>query len=227
MLTEITFSAFNKDGVPIIKDKDIEKIVNKQLLDFDRNYFKQPHALDIESFIEFYLNRRIDYYTLSIEEDKRRKLGSTALSNGKIPIYRNNQIDYISIKKGEILIENNIKNKEHLLRFTLAHEAGHSVLHTNCSFNITYAEDYSNSIEYGKPKKLKTVSDWIDHHANVYAACLLMPEKFMKKLVRQLFHKKAKMKQAMINDMVYEISQILNVSSDAIKIRISQLDLLN
>lgn len=226
MPISIKYSFFNKDNVPIIKDEEIEDFINKQLLEYNDHHFDKPHALDIESFVEFYIGKCPNFYKLSLDEDKQKKLGITALSDGKIMIYRNNKPDYVEVQKGDIFIDSSIENKEHLFRFTLAHEAGHSVLHTKCSFNIVYAEDYSNSIKYGEHKKLITVSDWIDHHANVYAACLLMPEKFMRILVKRYYHKNAKMYKAMLNNLFYEISEYLNVSVEAVKIRIEKLGLI-
>lgn len=226
MPVSIKYSSFSKEKVPIIKDKQIEKFVNDLLLDYDPNYFKTPHSLDIDSFIEFYLKINLTYHVLSSNDDKNKILGITALTGGKVPIF-DEDIDYIVLNKGDICVDDRACKNEHLLRFTLAHEAGHSMMHVNCSFKLSYANDYSNSINYGEPKKLKTVSDWIDHHANVYAACLLMPEKFIKELFLKFYDPNAKMKKAMLNHTVSEISGILNVSPKAVAIRLNRLKLLN
>ncbi len=222
MSIEISYKRFNDDNVPIISDKQIEDLVNNQLLDYDPNYFDRPHPIDLEDFIEFYLCKNVFYYKLSNNENI---LGITTLNDGYINIFNDDESKPLPMKRGEICIDYDACKNEELFRFTLAHEAGHSVLHAGYNLRITHLEDFENTIKTSK-KRLITSNDWIEHHANIYASCLLMPSCFVKTLFDKYYgkHKKGTF-SFRIFDVINKISKELKVSPKAIQYKLINLNL--
>ena len=76
-------ATYTKDGVLVISDKALEAFAYAQLKNYDKNYFKTPHALDVDDFVENYLHRKVIYYKLSLDKSV---LGITAISDGKISV---------------------------------------------------------------------------------------------------------------------------------------------
>ena len=52
-------ATYTKDGVLVIYDEELETFAYAQLKDYDKNYFKTPHALDVDDFVENYLHQKL------------------------------------------------------------------------------------------------------------------------------------------------------------------------
>ncbi len=99
--------------------------------------------------------------------------------------------------------------------FTIAHELGHFFLHKETLdqgiVSYRHAEHYKG---YSKDQKLQ------EQDANNFAAELLMPEK----IFREYYNQNSNLK---IDELVKKMADFFGVSEDAIKVRMSYLDLLN
>ena len=78
---------YDSNGVLVIKDDEIELLAYRQLRDYQRGYFEEPHALDVEDFVENCLDIKVGYHILSLDQSK---LGATALADGILPILDSN-----------------------------------------------------------------------------------------------------------------------------------------
>jgi Zn-dependent peptidase ImmA (M78 family) len=158
--------------------------------------------------------------------------------------------EYISAKKGTILVDNNLleDDKEVQYRSTVAHEAGHWILH-----NGVFAEDENQlsffdsfdeqrkrepiiqcrSIHIGDSKgevyrNLKTDEDWMEHQAKHFSAALLMPKSTMIEFCNDI-ERRCEIIMDYKGKENYAMSQMVakyfNVSFTSAVIRIKQLHL--
>lgn len=119
----------------------------------------------------------------------------------------------MSGKNGKPVIAINSKEPPQRKRFTLAHEIGHFILHSNEQmhidedFEFTAFRDSSSSIA----TNLKEIQ------ANQFAAELLMPSNEVEEIIKTNFPKKE------ITEIINEISKTYNVSALAATVKISAL----
>ena len=67
-MLKLSNATYTKDGVLVISDEQLEAFAYAQLKNYDKNYFKAPHALDVDDFVENYLHRKLIYYKLSLDQ---------------------------------------------------------------------------------------------------------------------------------------------------------------
>ncbi len=226
--------AFNNKGVLQIKDEELEYFAIAQLKDYKKDYFKSIHPLDVEDFIENYLNVKIEYQKLS---PNKSRFGTTAISDGIVPIIsEEGKFEYRFFKAGTICVDiDACGNNEYLIKSTLCHEAGHSqfdlFINKELLDGTTYITD--TVIIDGRMMKRKTDKDWMEHHANKYMTYLLMPSKFVKKLYK-IKHgeimpgqRLGVRKRKLIWKIVYAMAQELSVSPTAMAWRMLSLNIIS
>lgn len=228
---------YTKDGVLVICDEKLEDFAYAQLRDYDKDYFKTPHALDVDDFVENYLHRKIVYYKLSLDKSV---LGLTAISDGKIPVVNSsNQLDVRMFPKGTMCIDLEACESEARANFTIVHEAGHSQFDMNVNPAVL---DHGSVIQDtylmigGTLLKVKarTPKDWMEHHADKYATFVLMPKKFVVRLFREKHkeyfgHKRRLTKHHPKRTwlMIASIAELLKVSKKAMAYRLKDLGLIS
>jgi Zn-dependent peptidase ImmA (M78 family) len=227
-----------KYGSVQIKDSDLEKFASRQLRNYKKDYFKEPRALDVDDFVEFYLQKNVQYYKLSIDDAKNRPLGTTAITDGKVVVINEKGIPEIKIfKKGTIIIDEEACGLETRRRFTLCHEAWHSQFALN--LNIERLNENNNTLNdtnltiaksFNKGKR-KTAIEWEEYHADIYATFLLMPKTFINKLFakyhKQYFDNKRKLTAKRPQRtwlLISAIAEDLNVSKNAVAYRLRALN---
>lgn len=232
-----------RNGVPILKNEEIEQDAEMFIRDFDADLLKNPHPVDIEQFVEYYLNLTFEYNNLT---HCGLILGRMVFNDtNKMPIYvpKTHTAEYITVKRGTVMIDNTLLNDEHRLRSTMGHEAGHWIYHpgyfhvdpnqitlfdttdritTACRrFDIEGGE----CAEVGR-RTLSTDHDWIEHHAKFFSAAILMPREAMRTVCMDTVQRKnirleyPRFENEVLADVVAEI---FNVSTESARIRITQL----
>lgn len=223
-----------------IHDVDLENFAYDQLKEYDHDYFKEPKALDIDDFVEFYLLKKVLYYQLSTKDSPKRILGSTAISDGKIAIINEEGIPEVKVfKRGTICIDEDACECEVRRRFTLAHEGWHSQFDLNIKKELLDGSDaikdtykmIGSSISI---VKTRTPKEWIEYHANKYAVFLLMPKKFVCKLFKtyrkQFFKGVRRLSKHNPNRtwlLINAIAIFLSVSKKAMAYRLVELNLIS
>ena len=226
----------NWNGVPIIKDTEIDVIVEQILTQYKPDLLTNPRALDIDDFALYYLGLKQDFQFLS---HCGCIWGLMIFNNTrKVPVYvpELKQAEYIKAEAGTIIIDNTLLEDatESRYRSTMAHECGHWIFHKEL-FTINEAQVSlydepqnlsiacrSKDIEGNAGRRLITQNDWIEHHAKYFSAALLMPKKAM-----EIACYEAKQERLVISneDLVYYISHLFKVSPASASIRIRQLGL--
>lgn len=236
-MLKLSNAKYTKDGVLVIYDEDLETFAYAQLKDYDKNYFKLPHALDVDDFVENYLNRKVLYYKLSLDKSV---LGMTAISDGKISVVNsNNELEVKIFSKGTMCIDLEACDNEARANFTIIHEAGHSQFDMNVNPSILenklVIQDTYLMIGGALLKvKARSPKDRMEYHANKYATFILMPKKFVKKLFelkhKEYFRGKKRLSKSRPQRtwlLISSIAEILNVSKKAMAYRLRDLDLIS
>ncbi len=113
------------------KPRAIETIAQNTLALYNQELVNgEPCEIPIDEIIEFHFGIILQYRNLT---KNGAILGMTVFENSVIPIYDNREKRYepIVVKGGTILIDNRLlaKNMAKRLRFTMAHELGHYIIH--------------------------------------------------------------------------------------------------
>lgn len=220
-----------QNGVPILRQDQIEDIAEGFISDFQPKAAIEPMPIDIEEFTECYLGMTPDYQYLS---HNGIYLGMTVFNDtDKIPVYDpiNKRAEYISASAHTVIIDRMLIEDEkqvHRYRFTLGHEAGHDIFHPRY-FKIDFSPLSLIGIRIDKNPMVLCRTDtvtacrkmsenwgdheWLEWQANKFSSCLLMPRHSVEKIVKAVG--------------VYEaptiMSQVFNVSEDAARYRIHEL----
>lgn len=235
----------SKNNVPILSNDDIDEAVEELLRDYNPELLSQPQAVDVEDFVENYLNLHLRYANLSHDG---HILGTTVFETMKIPLYDEiNKAPYVDVMNANtVIIDNSLlpDNREHLFRSTMGHEGGHSVC--NSAYYLCNYFQYELPLEDkkgrgmseeervgfvqcnkryimenimgsgNKPRKLKTAQDWLEHQANYFSASLLMPRAAMNTVLSEL-------KSLPDSTLAEVVSEMFNVSLKSAKIRIGDI----
>ena len=221
------------NGVPILSNKQIEKDAMAFIKDFDPDMFENPHALDIDAFVEMYLGLDVDFLYLRRDDSLLGEMIFQNFNNYPVfsPIKLN--IELISVKRGTMLINETLERekKASLRRTTMGHEAGHWIYHQTYFSNGNKAcRDSEREINR---KRLVTEQDWLEHHANLFGAAILMP---LRPFVRTVMDERTRalawrdvdlIGQILVGDqsLAYTAAKVFHVSESAAMIRLHQLKL--
>lgn len=188
---------------------------------YDCSLLNSPKAIPIEEIIET-LDLIIEYQFLRKND---RVCGETVFDDAELPIYdmENKRYTTIIVRAGTILIDARLlaKNKDGRLRFTLAHELAHWVIHKRVfcgSFDCAaLVKDKAIKIE-----KLSSEADrMIEKQADMLAVSILMPIAMVKRAFYQ-FRGECKDHGEIIN----RLSAMFCVSKQAMKIRLESHNLI-
>lgn len=189
--------------------KTMDTIAQKVLKEYDKTLVTgEPHEIPIEEIIEFHYDLRLEYKYLT----KDCKIqGMCVFDDCQLPIYspKTKTWDICDVLKDTILIDKRLlaKNKRHRLRFTMAHELAHHILH----------KEYFLECEEVASKSNQKDTTQQENEADELAAALLLPSGRVKMAMKRFEHKSG------IKEVTSSISDIFGVSQRATDIRVKQL----
>lgn len=145
----------------------IDMLAQNIIKNYDKNLLKsEPQETPLEEIIELAHGVRILYLNLS---ENQTILGLTIFEDCIIPIYCNEQEDYINllVEEGTILIDESLleEDSEQQYRYVLAHELAHWLIHQNY---FTKTNDIASKISC-------ETTDEVELEADLLAISLLMP----------------------------------------------------
>lgn len=192
----------------------LETIARKALMEYRPSYLNwEPQATPIEKIIE-------DVYGISIEykylTNNARELGRMIYDDG-ITTYFNKEVDdyeLLLVNAGTMLIEASLLDNENCygrLRFTLAHELAHWLIHKKIFSGTGEAAALYNS------NKDDDATEW---QANYLATAILMPNGQIKRCFNALRPKCKGQAQ-----YVCEMAKVFEVSKKAMEIRLKDFSL--
>jgi len=230
---------YTDKGVPILRDNEIEETAYRLLRKVEPDCVENPVKVPIPSIIKYLQDNHGLVFSISDDLgtiNGRKIRGKTILS------------------KGTILLDSSIVTDDESLYFmTAAHEIGHWTFHRNRKITreddevIESFEDEEYSfydrdemISIRKKKELRTALDFLEHHAKVFAANLLMPRLAFIKAVQaiqinlgiprnlgQVYLYDDRVQNEDYRRVVIQLHEHFKVPKQAISVRFKELGLLN
>lgn len=194
------------------RPRAIETMAQNAIKHYDEELMRgEPCEIPIEELIELYFGIIIQYRNLS----KNGAIhGITVFEDSIIPVYdpKLKRYEAVYAKAGTIMIDSRLlaENKIKRLRFTLAHELAHWMIH----------QDYYKEIDELASKTSCDSDIRTEREADSLGAALLMPYGRMKVAFCRLQNKLTK--EAIVSHM----AQLFNVSLQAMEIRLKTVGLM-
>lgn len=223
------------NGAPVLSTKEIEAIAERFILDFHPEALENPMELDIDSFAFNYLGLKQDFQYLS---HNGIYLGMTVFNDtDRVPVYipETKQAEYISAEARTVIIDNRLleDSQETRYRYTVGHEVGHDIFHSEY---FAYNPNQLSLLDEPKepmiqcrvaiPKDHRRAMDdwddrdWMEWHANRFAAAFLMPRKMVYKLVNSVSKDLPWVVEA---SYIRAVARTFNVSWEAAENRLNSL----
>lgn len=194
-----------------LRTNAIEAVSIKVLTEWNRSIWSAaPQAIPIEEIMETHYRLNIDYCYIT---NNGRVLGKTIFDDGITPYYDmdNHEYQFMPVKAGTVIIDATLlEDKEGRLRFTLAHELGHWLLHKHLFQG-------SGTSPANLSKEQDTLAE---RQANQIAVYLLMPKGIVKKAY---FAHQATSK----GTITEKLADIFDVSRQAMAIRLKECGLVS
>ncbi len=189
------------DNTPIIRDVEIEELVEELIRDYKPELLERPMAVNPEHFAEAYLGLSIDYQRIFSPDDN--VVGAMVFNDECIPVYgENGEIHLIRVPANTMLIHEDTATDDKFrkfMRFTMLHECGHAWMHGNVyrrnADQLLLFKGWDNTPQLVKcfrsslmdcQRPLVTEEDFREHQANVFAAAMAMPKATFIPYVKQL-----------------------------------------
>lgn len=193
----------------------LETIARKTLSEYDEFYLNSgPAPVPIETIIEKVFGLRIEYQYLT---NDGRELGRMIYDDGITTYYNKDKDDYdlMRVSAGTMMIDASLLEKGNCygrLRFTLAHELAHYILHKRifCGTGVAAAL-YNNDTD-------EDATEW---QANYLAQAILMPNGQVKRCfyaLRPVCHGS--------RDAVCRMAEAFDVSKQTMEIRMKSFGLI-
>jgi Zn-dependent peptidase ImmA (M78 family) len=230
---------YDRHLVPILSKDGIDTLGEAFVRDFNPDAMAEPLPLDVDRFLCDYLGMVQDFAYLS---NDGRYLGMTVFNDTRrVIVYdpERNEADYMPARAGTVIIDNTLlaDGKEHRYRFTMGHEGGHGILHTDyfaydpdqMCFEDTGREPViqcradAPSILRRKSAAQWTPEDRMEWQANRLSSALLMPRSMVYRLVRSLPQEKSVDFDIMA---ILTVADTFNVSNEAAQYRLLDFGLI-
>lgn len=182
----------DKNGVHILSKYEMDSVAENYISDFCPEAMMNPMTIDIDSFAQNYLGLTQDFQYLSHDG---RYLGMMVFDDtNKVPVYNpnTNNAEYIHANARTVIIDNALldENQENRYRFTMGHESGHAIFHTEYFYRKNKSQLQNQpmiqcrdiSLEDSLNPKLWDDNNWMEWQANYMSAALLMPKSMIEKL---------------------------------------------
>lgn len=197
MLELLTGYSFSQ--IPYITYEALDDYGQRLVQDFSPEIAHIPGILDVDSFVEYYLQLNVEFRRISYN---RKILGMTAFNDGLVEVINEDtgKPEQLTVAAGTVVIDTSLMAKRNIprLRFTMIHEGAHWLLHRKA-----YAEDnpfgpagvYENQflaakegrVDYSRSVKEHTDIERMERQADFLASAILMPIFAMRVAYRNYF----------------------------------------
>lgn len=165
--------------------EEMNAICTMLISDFLKKFhYSNTRVIDIESFVTRYLGTTILYEDFAVNVPGRGGFISDGIQ--ALPVLRNGMRQFVIFPENVIVIDSSLKDIDNLAkyRFTVAHEAAHFIMsrHVGGDFTAAFHTEYVDG-EYYTPQMLKEMLSLTETITNRAAACLLMPDFIVDKVL--------------------------------------------
>jgi hypothetical protein len=230
MKTKLENCFRTKTGELVVHKKDIERFAYRQLREWKKDYFSEPKALNVDSFVENQLKFDVNYQQLS---PNGTIFGVTIIKDGVIQIINEEGCPEKRLaKRGEIFVDQEACHKKNgVINYTILHESWHRQFDMDTAPAFLCrgfcVEDSQKDINGYQER------NWMEWHAEVYPSFLLMPTPFVRTIWAQkhdeyLLGKRFSTGKVRLGwRIVSEMAEFFGASKSAMMIRLKELKLLS
>ena len=172
--------------IPYLSYEALDDYAEELVRDFSIDALQVPGVLDVDKFIEYYLQLAVEYRRICFD---RKIMGVTAFNDGTVEVLNEETglSEKLPVKTGTVIIDPSLLTKRNIprLRFTMMHEGSHWLLHKKA-----FAEDnpfgpagiYENQfiaakeggVDYSRSTKERTDVERMERQADFLSAAILM-----------------------------------------------------
>jgi hypothetical protein len=238
---------YSFSGVPYITYEALDQYAEAVVKDAMPEALLAPTILDVEKFIEFYLNLQVEFKRLSYD---RKILGMTAFSTGFIQAIdeTSKQTVPILVRAGTVIIDPLLLEKRNFARcrFTFTHEGSHWLIHRRAfakgnpfggtgKYGNQYLAAKEGRVDYSRSQKERGDIGRIERQADFLASAILMPKPTLRMAFKGFFERFGEKPRAITrgkseSDNLFAvmlpeyIGKTFGVSKRAALIRLEKLD---
>lgn len=215
-----------KAGLCLIAPRLTDEYIERRAIEFVNNKVNE-FIREMNAFQQTHVVPSFDADPEQLLYDAGYTLEETDLSG---------QLAIIDFKKRKVYVDISQRKSLRRRRYSLAHELGHKVFHSE--LNIPLLEESEETLSMSAVAS-GYEQKWLEHHANYFAACLLMPKEvvgylysfycqvhFGRTIVKPITLGPYPKQREDFFHIVSPIANKLNVSIDALKWRLVKLKLL-
>ncbi len=168
------FENFIKNVFNPLKIRGLRKLSSNKIEEIAISFLRNFKPSIISNYEKYELQELIDYI------DERHSI-KTIFKDLSLVKSKEGVIASYNKKNQTIFLDDSLKNTKRL-GFVLAHEVGHSILHSEVMINNELYNEFSDSeYDFVSDRHLLTnYKHWIEWQANKFAACLLIPSSNLK-----------------------------------------------
>jgi hypothetical protein len=193
-------TSYSLSQIPYITNEALDEYATRVVADAQHEVMKEPTALDVDRFLEFYLGLNVEFKRLSYNSVI---LGMTAFNAGIVHTIdeSTNRITPILVEAGTVIIEPSLMNGRNLARrrFTYMHEGSHWLLHRKAfstgnpfgsagKYDNQYLAAKEGRIDYCRAQTERNDLERMERQADFLAAALLMPLPTLRMAFREFFN---------------------------------------
>ena len=198
------------------RQQAIEAIARRVLKEYDRDLLlPSAHAVPIFEIAEKLFKLEIEYQYI---RNNGRILGETGFRDAMLPLYNEDEKEYelVFVPAGTVILDATLlgENREGRLRYTLAHEVGHWVLHQSVYSGMDLSTAAMSAMKSSEDDPA------LERQADMLAAALLMPLGAVKAAFYNLRPRYGG------DTLIAELSRRFQVSRQAMAIRLCSHGLL-
>jgi Zn-dependent peptidase ImmA (M78 family) len=192
-------TSYSLSSVPYLTCEALDQYGENVARDFMPESLEAPVAFDVDRFIEFYLDMRVECKRISHD---RSILAMTAFNAGIVQVAdeRDGTAFPLAVEEGTIIIDPILTEKRNAARrrFTFMHEASHWMLHRPAFaadnpfgspgvYENQYLAAKEGRIDYSRSTRERSDIDRIERQADFLASAILMPKTTLRMTFREFF----------------------------------------
>ena len=241
------------DQTPIIRDVEIEDLVEELLRDYKSRLLEQPMPVNPEHFAETYMGIDIEYQRIASPDNN--VVGVMVFNDECLPVYREDgEIHLIRVPANTMVIHEDtacVDKLHRFMRFTILHECGHAWMHAKVyrrkalslfaasGINKQLVRCFRSYLTCSR-RSLVTEEDFREHQANVFAAAIAMPRAtfvpYAKRLLKRYgfdgqyssqYVGDSRSFQDTYNMFLSNLAKAYDVSCQSVDIKLHKLGLVN
>ena len=242
--TDITALVLDVPHIPYISCEMLEECAEELLRDCSPESLITPGQVDIDSLMEYYIGLNIDFHNIS---EDGGILGLTAFNDGMVSVvdWHTGIPAVLNVKRGTVIIDTLLTETRMLqrLRFTMAHELAHWLLHRRVFTlgshfgaacvaepdKLYISDRFGGS---GNPSARKVFDNYMrmEYQANFLASAILMPRQMLTAAVMGFFKKQGEADNLfgiytgewLTNNLTIHIARTFNVSKRTAQARLAK-----